>query len=100
MIISDERNYTELIDLENDTEFIPVDIETSNGKFVGELRQEYDKIIDDIISKCTSKEAFKSKQAKEVIRYIEEKYGDKLEFLWEKFDNNAVCRNKQNSKST
>lgn len=98
VILSDERNYAKLIDLENDTEFIPVDIETSNGKFVGELRQEYDKIIDDIISKCTSKEAFKSKQAKEVIRYIEEKYGDKLEFLWEKFDNNAVCRNKQNSK--
>ena len=72
VILSDERNYAKLIDLENDTEFIPVDIETSNGKFVGELRQEYDKIIDDIISKCTSKEAFKSKQAKEVIRYIEE----------------------------
>lgn len=98
VILSDERNYAKLIDLENDTEFIPVDIETSNGKFVGELRQEYDKILEDIISRCTNKEAFKSKQAKEVIRYIEEKYGDKLEFLWEKFDNNAVCRNKQNSK--
>lgn len=98
VIISKERKYAKLIELENETEFILVDIETSNGKFVGELKQEYDQIIEDIISKCTSKEAFKSKQAKEVIRYIEEKYGDKLEFLWEKFDDNAIWRNKQNSK--
>lgn len=98
VVISDEKNYAKLIDLENETEFIPVDLETSTGQFVGELRQQYNKIIEDIIMKCTSKEVFKSKQAKEVINYIEEKYGDKLEFLWEKFDDNAIWRNKQNNK--
>ncbi len=98
VILSNEKSYAKLIDLENKTEYILVDLEASNGKFVGELKQEYEKIIEDIIIKCTSKEVFKSKQAKEVISYIEEKYGDKLEFLWEKFDNNAIWRNKQNSK--
>ena len=98
VIILDKENYSMLIDLEDKTEFILVDIETSNGQFVGQLRQEYEKIIEDIIIKCTSKEPFKSKQAKEVIKYIEEKYNDKLEFLWEKFDDNAIWRNKQNNK--
>ncbi len=98
VVISDEKNYAKLIDLENETEYIPVDIETSTGQFVGELKQEYEKIIEDIIMKCTSKEVFKSRQAKEVIHYIEEKYRDKLEFLWEKFDDNAIWRNKQNNK--
>lgn len=98
VVISDEKNYAKLIDLENETEFILVDLETSTGQFVGELRQQYNKIIEDIIMKCTSKEVFKSKQAKEVINYIEEKYGDKLEFLWEKSDDNAIWRNKQNNK--
>ncbi len=98
IIISNEKNYAKLIELENNTEFILVDIETSSGKFVGQLRQEYEEIIEDMISKCTSKEVFKSRQAKEVIYYIEEKYGDQLEFLWEKFDDNAIWRNKQNSK--
>lgn len=98
VLISDKRNYAKLIDLENETEYIPVDLETSTGQFVGQLRQEYEKKIEDIIIKCTSKEAFKSRQAKEIISYIEEKYGDKLEFLWEKFDDNAIWRNKQNSK--
>lgn len=98
VIISDKENYSKLIDLENETEFILVDIETSNGQFVGQLRQEYNKVIEDILINCTNKEVFKSKQAKEVISYIQEKYGDKLEFLWEKFDNNAIWRNKQNNK--
>lgn len=96
--ISDKESYAELIDLENETEFILVDIETSTGQFVGSIRQEYDQVIEDIIKKCTSKEAFKSKQAKELINYIAEKYGDELEFLWKKIDNNAIWRNKQNNK--
>lgn len=98
VILSNEKSYAKLIDLENETEYIPVDLETSSGKFVGELRKEYDKIIEDIITKCTSKEIFKSKQAKEVISYIQEKYGDELEFLWEKSPNSAIWRNKQNNK--
>lgn len=98
IIISDKENYAQLIDLENETEFVLVDLETSTGQFVGKLRQDYDEIIEDIVTKCTSKETFKSQQSKEVINYIEEKYGDKLEFLWEKFDNNAIWRNKQNNK--
>ena len=98
VIISNEESYSKLIDLENETEFILVDLETSNGKFVGQLRNDYEQIIEDIIIQCTSKEAFKNSQTKEVINYIEKKYGDKLEFLWEKFDDNAIWRNKQNNK--
>lgn len=98
VIISDNTSYAKLIDLENEEEFVLVDLETSNGQFVGQLRHKYENIIEDIIEKCTNKEVFKSKQAKEVISYIEEKYGDKLEFLWEKFDDNAIWRNKQNNK--
>lgn len=98
VVISDERSYSKLIELENNTEFILVDIEGVEGQFIGQLKQNYNEIIEDILKKCTSKEAFKSKQAKEVISYIQEKYGNKLEFLWEKFDNNAIWRNKQNNK--
>ena len=96
--ISDAGSYAKLIDLENEEEFVLVDLENSTGKFVGQLREDYENIIDDIFVKCTSKEVFKGSQAKEVISYITEKYGDELEFLWEKFDDNAIWRNKQNSK--
>lgn len=98
IIISDKEKYSKLIDIENKTEFALVDVEDAEGHFIGNLRQEYEKIIQDIIIKCTSKEVFKSKQAKEIIKYIRQKYSDELEFLWEKFDDNAIWRNKQNNK--
>lgn len=98
ILISEKEKYARLIDLENETDFILVDIEDSNGKFVGELKYRYNQIIDDIISKCTNIEIFKTKQAYEVISYIKEKYNDELEFLWDKFQDNAIWRNKQNNK--
>lgn len=98
IVISDTEKYSKLIDLESEMEFALVDVESAEGQFIGEVRQNYEDVIRDVIIKCTSKEAFKSNQAKEVIEYIEKRYGDKLEFLWEKFDDNAIWRNKQNNK--
>ena len=92
IVISDTDQYSKLMDLESEVEFALVDVESVEGQFVGEVRQDYEEIITDFIVKCTSN------QAKEVIEYIEKKYGDKLEFLWEKFDDNAIWRNKQNNK--
>ncbi len=98
ILISDKTKYSKLIDIENDTEYALVDIETATGEFVGKIRQKYENIINDFIEKCTHKEIFKSEQAKEIIKYIEQKYDDYLEFLWEKYDDNAIFRNKKNKK--
>lgn len=96
--ISKEKKLSKVIDLETNEEYIVVDVKDSSGNFVGKVKEEYENIINDIIEKCTSPNVFKSKQSKEVIKYIEEKYNDHLEYLWEKFPNNAICRNKQNNK--
>lgn len=98
IIISDAEKYSKLIDTENKIEFALVDVEDAEGQFIGNLRQEYEEIIGNIIKKCTKKEVFKSNQSQEIIKYIKQKYNDELEFLWKKFDDNAICRNKQNNK--
>ncbi len=98
IIISDTEKYSKLIDTENKIEFALVDVEDAEGQFIGNLRQEYEEIIGNIIKKCTKKEVFKSNQSQEIIKYIKQKYNDELEFLWKKFDDNAICRNKQNNK--
>lgn len=98
IVISNTKKYSKLIDLESEMEFALVDIEDSTGQFVGKLKEIYEGIIEDIITKCTSKEVFIGDQAKEIKEYIEQKYNDKLEYLWEKFDDNAIWRNKQNNK--
>ena len=87
-----------LMDLENECEYVLVDVEEATGKFVGELREEYESKLNEIIEKCTFKNAYKSLQAKEIIKYIKDKYNDDLEFLWEERDDGAVWRNKKNDK--
>lgn len=95
---SESLNTSKVIDVSNKDEYILVDIQESVGEFVGKVRNEYEDKIQDIIHKCTRLNIFKSKQAKEVIKYVKEKYNDDLEFLWEKFHQNAVWRNNDNSK--
>lgn len=100
MIVEAENNKmtSKLIDLMNEDEYVLVDVQDSCGEFVGKVRQEYEEKLQEIIKKCTSKEVFKFKQSKQVIEYIRKKYNDELEFLWEKFEETAIWRNKQNNK--
>ena len=79
-------------------EYILVDIPSSNGTFVGNVRNEYQNKINDIINNCTNINVFKSNQAQEIIKYITDKYQDELEYLWEKFPENAIWRNQNNRK--
>lgn len=39
-----------------------------------------------------------NQQAQEIVKRIQEKYGDELEFLWQKFPEDAIVRNKKNRK--
>ncbi len=70
----------------------------ASGKFVGQVRREYEDILGRIAASCFEKDVFKSRQAKELIAYAREKYGDELEFLWKQFPGNAVLRRKDTGK--
>lgn len=96
--ISKNQQTAALIDLENNEEYILVDIKGVSGNFVNRIKEEYENIIKDIIDKCMEPDIFKSLQANEIIKYIKEKYNDELEYLWQKFPNNAIWRNKKNNK--
>ena len=73
-------------------------LEGAEGTFVGKVREEYEKLLEDISQKCFETDVFKFKQALEVLNYTKEKYGTEPEYLWEKFPRNAVCRRKDNQK--
>lgn len=96
--ISKEKQISKIVDLIVDDEYVLVDVKDSYGDFVGKVKDEYENILNDIIEKCTTTNIFKSKQSKEIIKYVKEKYNDDLEYLWKKFPNNAVWRNKNNNK--
>ena len=100
MIVTIENNKmtSKLFDLINEDEYILVDIQDSTGEFIGKVKEEYENELKNIIEKCTTPNVFKSEQAKEVIKYVKDKYNDDLEYLWKKFPENAVWRNKKNKK--
>ena len=98
VVVENNKMSSCLFDLISKDEYILVDIEDSKGEFVGKVRTAYLQELQNIIEKCTSLNIFKSKQAKEVILYVKEKYNDDLEYLWEKFPENAIWRNKTNNK--
>ncbi len=96
--VKNNKMPSKVIDLMNEDEYILVDIKDSTGEFVGNLRKEYEEELQNIIEKCTVPNIFKSEQAKEIIKYVKEKYNDELEYLWKKFPENAIWRNKKNNK--
>ncbi len=89
---------TEVFDCEMQEPYTLFLVEEAVGGFVGEVREEYRRVLRDISEKCCRTEVFKSEQAKLLIEYVRNKYGDELEFLWEKFSDNAVWRRKDNNK--
>ena len=68
------------------------------GSFVGQVRQEYNDVLQRIADNCFNTAIFKSPQTKELIDHVRRKYGDELEYLWPKFPNNAIWRRKDNKK--
>ena len=96
--ITKDQQTSKVIDTITNEGYILADVQDSSGDFVGKVKDEYNLVINEVINKCTNSNIFKSEQTKEVIKYIKEKYYDDLEFLWEKFPDNAIWRNKQNNK--
>ena len=89
---------TLVTDLSTDEPYILHLVADACGTFVGAVREEYERVLTQISEQCFEKDVFKSDYAHKVIEYVRNKYGDELEFLWEKFSNNAIWRRKDNNK--
>ena len=73
-------------------------VEGATGNFVGSVKAEHERILNELAAKCFDNENFKSAQALRLIEYIREKFSDEPEFLWEKYPQYAVFRRKDNRK--
>lgn len=91
--VSDDDITSKVIEVDSNEEYVLVDT-SSSGSFILELNNEYEEVVNDIFSKCIDNYNLSDN----VISYIKNKYGDELEYLWEKFPSYAVVRNKKNKK--
>lgn len=96
--ITDEKIYTTVIDNATDDEYVLHLVREAVGSFVGKVREEYDSVLNSIAEMCFDTEVFKSDYAKRLIEYVRNTYGDELEFLWQKFPDNAIWRRKDINK--
>lgn len=73
-------------------------IKSATGKFINQINAACQELLLDIRERCFVKQVFRSAQTQAVIDYVATKYGDALEFLWAKFDDNAIWRRADNRK--
>ena len=73
-------------------------VEGASGSFVGSVKAEYERVLNDIREQCFDAENFKSAQALRLVEYIRETFDDEPEFLWEKYPGFGVFRRKDNRK--
>ena len=93
----DNSIFTEIIDTETNEPYVLYLIENRSG-YSEKVYKVYSQILEKIQKECFEDEIFKSDYTKEVVDYVKNKYGDELEFLWEKSPKNAVIRRKSSNK--
>ena len=94
----DNSIFTEIIDIETNEPYILHLLEIKRSGYSEKVYKAYSEVLEKIQKECFKDERFKANYTKEIIDYINNKYGDKLEFLWEKSPKNAVVRRKSTKK--
>ena len=94
----DNSIFTEIIDTETNEAYVLHLLEMKRSGYSEKVYKEYSEVLEKIQKECFEDERFKANYTKEIINYINNKYGDKLEFLWEKSPKNAVVRRKSTKK--
>ena len=87
-----------VIDLETNEEYLNIRIKDIKGEFANQIKTSYQNILEDIKNNCTSSNYFIGNQTNHITQFIENKYHNHPEFLWEKYDGFGVFRNKTNKK--
>lgn len=83
---------TKVIDPTSNDEYILHLTDGAAGSFVGSVKTDYEQILTNISEQCFEPDVFKTEQAKKLIDYVRFVYHDELEYLWNKFPDNAVWR--------
>ena len=88
----------QVFDQETGDLYPQVHMETMRGVFVGSVREACLGILYQIRKSCFAVQDFICPQTKRIMDQVQEKYGNQLEYLWEKSPDTAVLRHEGNQK--
>ena len=94
LFVKDGELFSSLTEREFGEEYVLHLIADAQGEFVGKVKAEYNCVLDKFVENCCETNVFLSEQARAVIEYVRKTYGDELQYLWERFPENAVFRRK------
>ena len=94
----DNSIFTEIIDVETNEPYILHLLEMKRNGYSEKVYRAYSEVLDKIKKECFEDEIFKTYYTNDIINYVKNKYGDELEFLWEKSPKTAVVRRKSSKK--
>lgn len=98
IVAADGTVKTRVADYSSNEEYVLHRAPGATGSFVGAIRSDYEALLREICEKCFEPDVFKSDYARQVIEYVHDTYHDELEFLWQRFPDNAVFRRKDSGK--
>lgn len=85
---------SQLMDNSFGEEYTLVDRENAFG-YSSQVKEEYEALLKDVLSSCFET---KTSQKDRILSYVLSHYGDKEEYLWEKFSDTCIVRKKTNEK--
>lgn len=88
----------QVFDKETGDLYPQVHMESMRGSFVGSVREACLEILHQIRKACFDVQYFICPQTKRIMAQVQEKYGNQLEYLWEKSPDTAVLRHEGNQK--
>ena len=88
----------QVFDQETGDLYPQVHMESFKGSFVGSVREACLEILYQIRNACFEVQDFICPQTKRIMTQVQEKYGNQLEYLWEKSPDTAVLRHEGNKK--
>ena len=94
----DNSIFTEIIDMETNEPYVLHLLEMRRSGYIEKVYKAYSEVLKKIQKECFENDVFKANYTKETVAYVKNKYGDELEFLWEKSPKNAVIRRKSSNK--
>ena len=97
-IHSDGSVSGKVYDTETGDEYSNIRVRSARGAFVMQVREEYQKILQNIADSCFISKYFVSEQANRMTQFINEKYGTVPEFLWERTPSDGIFRHSENQK--
>ena len=96
-ITTDDVSF-QVFDQETGDLYPQVHMESMRGSFVGSVREACLEILYQIRKACFDVQDFICPQTKRIMTKVQEKYGNQLEYLWEKSPDTAVLRHEGNQK--